>query len=177
MRRDKQIRPAVMGPGVYENTTTNACIRGTKYTGSSPTQVVLAHLEDVQKSGTGWCARCPSCGGRRRKVAIHEGEEGQCLVHCFACHDTESIVRAVGLSMHDLFPPRSTSATPVDRRAAQRAMKTSAWTAALSVIAREGTIIDIVANDLHRGRILSDADWHRFELARERIHCALGVLK
>lgn len=33
---------------------------------------LLQRLEGVQKSGSGWRAKCPACGGTSRKVTIAE---------------------------------------------------------------------------------------------------------
>lgn len=63
---------------------------------------LLALLDGVRKSGSGWLARCP--GHRDRKASLSVTEKGdRVLLHCHAGCSSDAIVGALGLSMADLF--------------------------------------------------------------------------
>jgi hypothetical protein len=75
--------------------------------GRSPIDRVLAHLEGVRRSGTGWVARCPHHTDRQASLSLKEGADGRVLLHCFAGCGNADIVVSAGLAFVDLFPPRS----------------------------------------------------------------------
>jgi len=79
-----------------------------------PTERVLALLDDVQRSGKGWKARCPAHDDQHPSLSVKEGKDGRCLLNCKAHCPTEAVVEALGLTMADLFPNDS----PRKRRAA-----------------------------------------------------------
>ena len=160
----------------FETTQTNVGGLQTQCT-DARVEVLLARLDGVQKSGKGWRSFCPSCGGRSRKLAISEGNGGTLLVHCFSCNDTAAILSAVGLSVSDLFPAPIRDQSPDGRRAAQQAFKQTAWAAALGVLAREATVVEIAAHDLADSKPLSDTDHARLLLACERVEQAREVLQ
>ena len=143
---------------------------------ASPSALLLSRLEAVTKTGKGWRAMCPACGGKSRKLSVCEGDNGALLVTCFSCHDTPAILAAVGLQMGDLFPERIRDPTPEGRRAAQQAFKQTAWGAALGVVGREAKVISIAAHDLAAGLVLNDTDADRLALAIDRIDTAREVL-
>ncbi len=64
----------------------------------------LGKFEGVQKSGSGWVARCPSHGDDNPSLSIARGEDGRWLVHCHAGCTAEQVVESVGLKMRDLMP-------------------------------------------------------------------------
>ena len=63
-------------------------------------EVLLSRLDGVQKSGNGWRARCPACGGQSRKVSIAEAD-GRILVHAFCGCPADAVLAAVGLRWAD----------------------------------------------------------------------------
>src|SRR5579871_6279840 len=69
-------------------------------------QRVLERLDHVQRNGKGLTARCPVHEDRHNSLSISEGKDGRVLLQCFAGCDTESIVKAIGLQMRDLFAAR-----------------------------------------------------------------------
>jgi 5S rRNA maturation endonuclease (ribonuclease M5)/DNA-binding transcriptional ArsR family regulator len=84
----------------------------TKYNGSlatcqSPLDRVLSRLQGVRRSGKGWSALCPAHDDRKPSLSISENRDGQVLLYCHAGCDRKAIVRALGLEMRDLFPPKS----------------------------------------------------------------------
>ena len=168
------IRPKE-SPGAHQRTEANSQnIRLQSI--ASPSTLLLSRLEGVIKSGKGWRAHCPACGGQSRKLAISEGNDGALLVHCFACNDIAAILSAIGLEVADLFPQRIRDLSPEGRRAAQQAFKQTAWAAALGVVGREAKVVSIAAHDLAAGLVLNEADADRLALAIDRIDTAREVL-
>lgn len=142
-----------------------------------PIDVLLACLEGVQRSGKGYRAQCPSCGGTSRKLSLCEGENGAVMMTCFSCHDTPGVLGALGLSLADLYPQRIKDTTPEGRRAARQAFKQSAYGAAVGVLATEATVIEVAAEMIARGEALGDAGMDRVHLASQRIHDAREILQ
>ena len=74
-----------------------------------PSSLILPRLNRVISRGPGqWSASCPTGnhpkGDRSRGLSIRETSEGKLLLHCFSGCDVASIVGALGLELHDLFP-------------------------------------------------------------------------
>lgn len=64
----------------------------------------LDKLDGVQQSGTQWKALCPAHDDNVPSLSVAEGDDGRCLVHCFAGCEYESIVDAMKLTPADLTP-------------------------------------------------------------------------
>lgn len=137
--------------------------------------LLLQRLDDVQKTGAGWRARCPSCGGKSRKVSVCQVDD-RVLVHCFGCHDANAVLAAVGLTWANLQPPRHWPQTPEERRRARRAVSEAAWSTALSTLAIEATVVLIAAKQLATWDLLSKEDDTRLSIAVDRIDGAASVL-
>ncbi len=138
---------------------------------------LLGALDDPRKSGSGWRAKCSSCGSKDRRLSIAEAEDGRLWLHCFGGCSAEAALAAVGLSMSALFPPGLRAAhTPAERRAAWRAAREAAWAAALGVLGREAAVIEIAAGELAAGRALGDEDLARLRVACDRVQGARAVL-
>ncbi len=82
-------------------------------------QNILDRLKGAKKSGKGWSAYCPvhenDGGNHNPSLSISTGKGGRVLLHCHAGCPTPDILRAIGLTEADLFPPKSGS-SPVRRR-------------------------------------------------------------
>lgn len=65
--------------------------------------VILNRLRSVSRSGKGWKACCPAHEDTNPSLSVVIGDNGRALVHCFAGCPPESIVKALGLEMADLF--------------------------------------------------------------------------
>lgn len=75
------------------------------------TTTVLQKLENVKRLGAGHTARCPAHDDQLNSLKVDTGDDGQVLIHCHAGCTPEAVVRALGLSLADLFPPRSAAAS------------------------------------------------------------------
>ncbi len=64
---------------------------------------VLPLLKDVKGSNGQYSARCPAHDDRKASLCISQGKEGRVLIKCQAGCSTEHVVKALGLSMTDLF--------------------------------------------------------------------------
>ena len=141
------------------------------------TAAILTRLAGVRQHGNSWRADCPNFHGKARgSLSITEAEDGRVMLYCFACGDTQAILRALGLQMADLFPERIKDPSPEARKAAAESFRRSAWGAALGVLDREATVVLIAADDLHKGQTLSPNDHARVALAVERVTRAREVL-
>ncbi|MGH7564034.1 MAG: AAA family ATPase [Gemmatimonadota bacterium] len=69
---------------------------------------VLERLQEVRPNGAGWKARCPCHDDENPSLNVNTGDDGRTLLHCFVGCAIEDVVAAVGLTMRDLFPPRTT---------------------------------------------------------------------
>ena len=136
---------------------------------------LLQRLDGVQKSGNGWRAKCPACGGTSRKVTIAE-RDGKVLLHCFGGCKAVAVLEAVGLAWADIMPPRHWPESPEERRQARRAIREAGWASALSVLALESAIVQIAAGNVLRDEPLDWNDYCRLVKAEERIAEARNAL-
>jgi hypothetical protein len=114
-------------------------------------KLLLDRLEGVRKRGEGsWSARCPAHEDKAPSLSVRETEDGVVLVHCFGGCSAHDVVSAVGLELHDLFPPPE---TPNPRRRPVIPASVLADRIRLHV-----TVINIAATDLARGVQLSPQD-------------------
>lgn len=142
---------------------------------SATAEPLLQRLDGVQKSGNGWRARCPACGGKSRKVSIAE-REGRVLIHAFCGCPSLDVLQAVGLSWGDVMPPRNWPESPLERRQARRAIRETGWASALAVLATEATVVRIAGRQLAGWQALSVEDDDRLARAVALIDGAAAVL-
>jgi hypothetical protein len=112
---------------------------------SAPVAGVLERLEEVTESGSGWKARCPAHDDQQPSLQIDEGDDGRCLLHCFAGCATETIVAELGLQMQDLFADR-----PKRRRGSSRLMDLAVQAGIEVFHSRERIAYAAIALDRHR---------------------------
>jgi hypothetical protein len=67
------------------------------------TSEIASKLTKAKKTASGYLACCPAHDDRSPSLSISEGSGGKILLKCFAGCSTDSIVRAIGLEMKDLF--------------------------------------------------------------------------
>ena len=78
--------------------------RQTNYS-PSPAENLLSRLDDVRQTGDNrLVARCPAHADRNPSLGIRECGDGTLLIRCWAGCSADSVVRAVGLELRDLFP-------------------------------------------------------------------------
>lgn len=142
-----------------------------------PIQQFLDRLDGVHKSGNGYRARCPACGGRSRKISLRADKDGRVLLHCFGGCAAIEVVRALGLQLRDLFDRPFCANTPEERRARRRAWDASHWGAALDMLELESTIVLLAARQLCSGELLSGEDLIRLNQAQQRIEDARRELR
>jgi hypothetical protein len=68
-----------------------------------PVARVLAKLEDVRPTGSGWSALCPAHGDTRPSLSVAQAEDGRCLLHCFKGCAVEDVVAHLDMAVGDLF--------------------------------------------------------------------------
>lgn len=125
---------------------------------------LLARLDGVRRTGEGrWMARCPAHQDRRASLSIREVDDGRVLVHCFGQCAVDDIVRALGLELADLYPPRSD-----DERRAPRVARPFLARDAILALRRELTVAWVILADVAAGKALTEVDRKRAALARDR---------
>lgn len=70
----------------------------------------LARLGKVRQHSDGWTALCPAHDDKLASLSIGLGDDGRILAHCHAGCKPEDVVRAIGIPLADMFPPREESA-------------------------------------------------------------------
>lgn len=131
---------------------------------SAPIDMVLSRV-DAKPTGTDrWRCACPAHGGTNKStLSIGVADNGAVLLRCWHGCSIEQIVGALGIEVHDLFPPKDSHARPLKRRSMLTARQ------ALDLLVSESLVVFVVANDVHRDRQVSDADWLRLRDAAARI--------
>ncbi len=118
---------------------------------------ILARLEKVRQRQSGqWSARCPAHADKGPSLSVRETSEGAVLLHCFAGCSVTEIVGAIGLELHELFPPRDTPPG-----APKRTPRLLTASQALDLLADEATLITVAAANIAHGVILTDTDLGR----------------
>jgi putative DNA primase/helicase len=70
---------------------------------ATPLEKVLSAIGNYKKAGDGYKARCPAHEDRMPSLSIKEAEDNTVLLKCHAGCSTEAVVKALGLTMRDLF--------------------------------------------------------------------------
>lgn len=138
-------------------------------------EVLLSRLDGVQKSGNGWRARCPACGGQSRKVSIAEAD-GRILVHAFCGCPADAVLAAVGLRWADLHPPRHWPQSRDERESARRAIREAGIVSAVEVLALEACVIEAAGRQLEQVICLTAEDDARLSVAVQRVAEARLIL-
>jgi hypothetical protein len=85
------VAPAVTTPGPEPSAEPNEAVGE-----------VLGKLSHVRATGKGWTALCPAHDDHKPSLSIAQGEDGRCLLHCFAGCEPQDVVDAIGLTLRDL---------------------------------------------------------------------------
>lgn len=130
-----------------------------------PIDNALSRLEKVRQRQPGqWSTRCPAHADKGPSLSVRETPEGSVLLHCFAGCEAAEIVAAMGLEMHDLYPPR-------DRPTGTPKKIANLLTAgqALELLATESLFVAVAIGNYFHGVTLSQKDLDRLTTAAGRI--------
>ncbi|HEU4457773.1 MAG TPA: hypothetical protein VFR90_01460 [Methylibium sp.] len=135
-----------------------------------PIDAVLARLEGHKLRENGrdrWRACCPAHGGSNPSaLSIGIGAGDQVLLRCWHGCTVDEVAGAVGLELHDLFPPRTAAgggSAPLKRRRMLTAGQ------ALDLLDEEMTLAWVCAADLAEGRPLDAVTRERLLLGAARV--------
>lgn len=136
---------------------------------SGPVDLVLSRLEQFKLRQHGrdrWRACCPACGGNNgSKLSIGEGDNGACLLRCWAGCEVDQVAGALGLELSDLFPPKPAHHT--SGRPARRRLLTSSQ--ALDLLESEMDLAIVCAADMAAGRTLDEVTRARLLQSAARV--------
>jgi hypothetical protein len=139
---------------------------------------LLSCLGGVKESRNGkYIARCPAHDDSSPSLSITECDDGRVLLHCFAGCETEDVLRAVGLTFHDVMPeplpqrynssgnpaPYKPLRTPFDARQV------------LATLDHESLVIAVIGADIAENREIGEPTWKRLTEAVQRINSARAV--
>lgn len=120
----------------------------------TPTEKTLSRLDKVHLRQSGqWSAQCPAHADKGPSLSVRESPNGGVLIHCFAGCTVHEIVGAMGMELHELFPPRERP-TGTPKRIAR--LLTSAQ--ALDLLADKSMLVAIAASNVANGVKLTKAD-------------------
>jgi hypothetical protein len=136
-------------------------------------EALLSRLSGVRRTGPDrWVARCPAHDDKSPSLSVREVPDGRTLLFCFAGCETADVLAALGLDWSAICPPRPLD--PHARRPLRRERVASAADA-LRCLGLEATIVALAASDLAQGRVLSEADRQRLNVAVGRINSARSL--
>jgi hypothetical protein len=128
---------------------------------------LLSRLDRVkQTKPDSWMACCPAHADRSASLSIRELDDGRILVHCFAGCPVHEVIGAAGLTIDELFPPRTTHHTKPERRPFPAAD-------VLRAVGLEALVIAAAGVSLLAGTPFSEVDRERLILAVHRIQSAM----
>lgn len=127
---------------------------------AAPVELILSALAKYRQTAPGrWLGSCPGPlhkrGDRNMSLSIGETAEGAALVHCFAGCETADILRALGLEMSDLFPPKLGEP---GYHGGRPKVPPIPWRDVWDAIGTDLTACSIAFTDLARGKTFSPED-------------------
>ena len=132
----------------------------------TPYENVLSRVTKVRQRQHGQVsACCPAHADKGPSLSIRETPEGAVLLHCFAGCAVNDVVAAMGLELHELFPPRD-----VPPGAPKRTARLLTAGQALELLASEAMLVFTAAATLLNGRALTVADKNRLLESVSRIN-------
>jgi len=131
----------------------------------TPIDNALSRLEKVRQRQPGqWSARCPAHADKGPSLSVRESTDGSVLIHCFAGCGAAEIVAAMGLELHNLFPPRD-KPTSAPKKIAN--LLTAGQ--ALELLHTEASLIAIALTNVFKGTAVAETDMTRLRQAAGRI--------
>lgn len=130
----------------------------------TPAERVIVHLDGARETGPGrWMARCPAHDDRSASISIKDAGD-KVLLHCFAGCDVGDVLKAIGLSLSDLF-----DRPPEHQNALTKYQRRTPWRDLAQTIRQEIFVTVISGERLCGGEILSQEDMGRLYLATRRL--------
>jgi CHC2 zinc finger len=137
---------------------------------------LLQRLPKVKANGQNkWVACCPAHEDRSPSLAIKE-TDGTILLHCFSGCSPEDVCGAIGVEMHELFPPRRNEWVPGAEKVVKFGSVRFSAIDALRCLAGEGSIMLLLAADMTEGKVLGEDEQDRLATALGRIQAAMDYL-
>ena len=132
-----------------------------------PVDLVLSRLDRPRPCGRDrWRCACPSCGGNKSALSIGVGVDDAVLLRCWKGCDVEAVVAALGLDLHDLFPPALPNGNSFPAPSRRRLLSAAQ---ALDLIQFECLLTWTAAFNLANGHALTADDLDRLGVAARRI--------
>jgi hypothetical protein len=101
---------------------------------------ILAKLQGVTRTSSGWSARCPAHDDEKPSLSVSVGDDGHTLVYCHAGCKTDAILKAVDMTFKDLGPERrEVAAYPYHD---ERGARSRPPTASMIAVARDAPTIE-----------------------------------
>lgn len=134
--------------------------------------VLLSKLEKVRGGKGRWTACCPAHNDKNPSLAIRLTDDDRILLKCFGGCSAAEIVESIGLTLSDLFPEdgMQTLASKSERRPFSASDL-------LRIVEFEAIVVSVCANDMAKGKKLSEADLERLRTANERIQEVINFIK
>ncbi|MCU0939245.1 MAG: CHC2 zinc finger domain-containing protein [Burkholderiaceae bacterium] len=130
---------------------------------------LLGRLAKVKRTGDGrWMAACPAHKDKGPSLSVRELPDGRVLLHCFAGCSALEVVRAAGVEMESLFPPRSSF--DGERQAAPRERRPWSQADAVRALHQELYTAWVILAEVAAGREVDTFD--RAAAGRARRRCA-----
>lgn len=136
----------------------------------NPLDIVLDRLSPYGLKSSGrdrWRACCPAHGGRNRStLSVGVGADGAVLMRCWHGCEVEQIAHAIGLELHELFPPRDD-----DKHATAKPRRVGLMTSgqAINLIRSEVGVIWATLAALQSGNDINENDLARAVAAADRV--------
>jgi hypothetical protein len=116
-----------------------------------------------------WSAGCPCCKSKNgRPISVRELDDGRVLLHAFCGCETESVLKALGLTLGDLFPEPLPGEGPARSYHDSHSQRMSARDL-LAVVSEEVTVAALLAADLMATGSITSKAWVRLAQAASRI--------
>lgn len=77
-------------------------------------EALAAHNCPPKKSASGWQSKCPAHDDHTPSLTIGLGADDRVLLHCLATCSVENVLESLGLTMADLFPPKTTTSPTIE---------------------------------------------------------------
>ena len=151
-----------------ESIRRNPATQTNSFSSDTPLERITSRLDGVFHQQNGQVrAVCPSHNSKHRSktLALKETDEGGVVLHCFAGCSAPEILGAIGLGLKDLFPEpiHASPGRPFTKKAAFSPRE------ALRLLATETTFALVLISDAINQKPVSEDDWNRFLVARDRI--------